>query len=57
MSATFPEQREFADGAELVPAFAAWTADLLRAAIEARGAALLIVSGGILLHTWSADCC
>jgi 6-phosphogluconolactonase len=46
MSATFVERREFADGAELAPAFAAWTADLLHAAIEARGMALLIVSGG-----------
>src|ERR1700733_8885754 len=40
------ELREFASGAELAPAFAAWTADLLRSAIEARGMALLVVSGG-----------
>jgi 6-phosphogluconolactonase len=46
MSAALPEHREFADGAALAPAFAAWTADLLRDAIEARGAAMLIVSGG-----------
>ena len=41
-----PERREFASGAELAPAFAAWTADWLRTAIEARGMALLVVSGG-----------
>src|SRR3984957_11562936 len=41
-----PERREFASGAELAPAFAAWTADWLRSAIEARGMALLVVSGG-----------
>ncbi len=41
-----PERREFASGAELAPAFAAWTADWLRSAIEARGVALLVVSGG-----------
>jgi 6-phosphogluconolactonase len=46
MSATVPEQREFSDGAELARVFADWTGDLLRAGIEARGAALLIVSGG-----------
>jgi 6-phosphogluconolactonase len=39
-------RREFADGAELAPAFAAWTAQWLAAAIEARGMALLVVSGG-----------
>jgi 6-phosphogluconolactonase len=39
-------RRDFANGAELAPAFAAWTADILRAAIAARGVALLIVSGG-----------
>jgi 6-phosphogluconolactonase len=38
--------REFDDGAALAPAFASWTADILSAAIEARGAALLVVSGG-----------
>jgi 6-phosphogluconolactonase len=46
MNAILPERREFTDGAELAKAFAAWTAELLGAAIEARGAALLIVSGG-----------
>lgn len=39
-------RREFATGAELAPAFADWTADLLGAAIAARGLALLVVSGG-----------
>ena len=38
--------RTFADGAALAPAFADWTADILRAAIAARGMALLVVSGG-----------
>jgi 6-phosphogluconolactonase len=41
-----PARREFASGADLAPAFADWTADILRSAIEARGMALLIVSGG-----------
>jgi 6-phosphogluconolactonase len=40
------EVREFADGAALAEAFADWTADILRAAIAARGMALLVVSGG-----------
>jgi 6-phosphogluconolactonase len=39
-------RRDFPTGAELAPAFAAWTADILGAAIAARGMALLIVSGG-----------
>jgi 6-phosphogluconolactonase len=38
--------KEFATGADLAPAFADWTADILRAAIAARGMALLVVSGG-----------
>jgi 6-phosphogluconolactonase len=38
--------REFADGAALAEGFADWSADLLRAAIAARGMALLVVSGG-----------
>jgi 6-phosphogluconolactonase len=46
MSATSPDRCEFVTGGELAIAFAAWTADLLRAAIEARGMALLVVSGG-----------
>ncbi len=37
---------DFPDGAALAPAFAQWTAARLAAAITARGAALLIVSGG-----------
>ena len=39
-------RRDFADGADLAPAFAEWTADRLRAAIAERGAAMLVVSGG-----------
>ena len=39
-------RREFDDGEELALGLAAWTAEHLRAAIAARGAALLIVSGG-----------
>jgi 6-phosphogluconolactonase len=39
-------RRDFADGAALAPAFAQWTAERLAAGIAARGAALLIVSGG-----------
>ena len=46
MNVSTYERREFADGAELARAFATWTAELLGAAIEARGAALLVVSGG-----------
>jgi len=38
--------REFADGAALAQGFAEWSAELLRAAIAARGMALLVVSGG-----------
>jgi len=38
--------REYADGAALAQDFADWSAELLRAAIAARGMALLIVSGG-----------
>jgi len=37
---------DFSDGAKLAPAFAEWTAERLTAAIAARGAALLVVSGG-----------
>jgi 6-phosphogluconolactonase len=40
------QQRDFADGEDLAPALAEWTAERLRAAIVARGAALLVVSGG-----------
>ncbi len=40
------QQRDFADGEDLAPALAEWTAERLRAAIAARGAALLVVSGG-----------
>jgi 6-phosphogluconolactonase len=37
---------EFADGEQLAKGLANWTAERLRAAIAARGVALLIVSGG-----------
>jgi 6-phosphogluconolactonase len=37
---------EFADGEELANGLANWTAERLRAAIAARGVALLVVSGG-----------
>jgi 6-phosphogluconolactonase len=40
------QRREFADGGALASALAEWTAERLRAATEARGAALLVVSGG-----------
>ena len=40
------QHRDFADGEDLAPALAEWTAERLRAAIAARGAALLVVSGG-----------
>jgi 6-phosphogluconolactonase len=39
-------RRSFATGAELAPAFAEWSADILAKAISSRGAALLAVSGG-----------
>ena len=39
-------RREFADAEELARGLAEWTAERLRAAIAARGVALLIVSGG-----------
>ena len=40
------QRREFADGERLAQGLGDWTAERLRAAITARGAALLIVSGG-----------
>jgi 6-phosphogluconolactonase len=46
MNRTAPARRDFPTGAALAPAFAQWTAERLREAIEARGAALLVVSGG-----------
>ncbi len=45
METEFP-RRQFADGEDLAAALAEWTAERLRAAIAARGAALLVVSGG-----------
>ena len=46
MSATTMHRREFPDGAALAPAFAQWTASLLQKAVDERGEAVLIVSGG-----------
>jgi 6-phosphogluconolactonase len=46
MSSTKPDRRDFADGAKLAGAFARWTAALLQKAIDERGEAVLIVSGG-----------
>ncbi len=40
------QRRELADGEELAQSLADWTTERLRSAIEARGVALLIVSGG-----------
>ena len=40
-------KRDFADGEDLAPELAEWTAERLRAGIAARGAALLVVSGGM----------
>jgi 6-phosphogluconolactonase/glucosamine-6-phosphate isomerase/deaminase len=39
-------RREFTDGEELALGLADWTSARLRAAIAARGVALLVVSGG-----------
>jgi len=41
------QKRDFADGEVLAPELAEWTAERLRAGIAARGAALLVVSGGM----------
>jgi 6-phosphogluconolactonase len=46
MTETDFKRREFADGEALARGLADWTAERLRAGIAARGAALLIVSGG-----------
>jgi 6-phosphogluconolactonase len=45
----------FADGAALAKSFADWTATLLAKAVEARGAALLIISGGSTPKRYFAD--
>jgi 6-phosphogluconolactonase len=48
-------RQNFANDAALAPAFAQWTAERLAAAIAARGAALLVVSGGTTpLHYFEA---
>jgi 6-phosphogluconolactonase len=46
MTQTDFRRREFADGEQLAQGLADWTAERLREGIAARGAALLIVSGG-----------
>jgi 6-phosphogluconolactonase len=46
MTKTDFHRLEFADGEQLAVGQAGWTAERLRAGIEARGVALLIVSGG-----------
>jgi 6-phosphogluconolactonase len=46
MTKTDFQRREFADGEELAQGLAEWTAERLRSGIAARGAALLVVSGG-----------
>jgi 6-phosphogluconolactonase len=46
MSALGLQWRDFSDGEKLASAFADWTAAILQKAVDARGAALLIVSGG-----------
>jgi 6-phosphogluconolactonase len=46
MTGTDFQRREFANGEELAQGLAGWTAERLRGGIAARGAALLIVSGG-----------
>lgn len=46
MSAPNIQRRGFEDGGQLASAFAQWSADILQAAVAARGAATLIVSGG-----------
>ncbi|HEY1944333.1 MAG TPA: 6-phosphogluconolactonase [Roseiarcus sp.] len=46
MTLTLPARQHFATPSALAPAFAQWTADRLSEAVEQRGAALLVVSGG-----------
>jgi 6-phosphogluconolactonase len=46
MSPIAPMRRDYPTPDALAPAFATWTAERLSEAIEARGAALLVVSGG-----------
>jgi 6-phosphogluconolactonase len=46
MTGTDFQRREFANGEDLAVGLADWTAEHLRAAITARGVALLVVSGG-----------
>lgn len=46
MSPAAPARHDFPTGTALAPAFAQWTAQRLSEAIEGRGAALLVVSGG-----------
>lgn len=46
MTLTLPARQQFPTSTALAAAFAQWTAERLREAIEARGVALLVVSGG-----------
>ena len=46
MTQSLPTRQQFSTSEELASAFAQWTAKLLSEAVEARGAALLVVSGG-----------
>jgi 6-phosphogluconolactonase len=46
MSPIAPTRRDYPTPDTLAPAFAAWTAERLSEAVETRGAALLVVSGG-----------
>jgi 6-phosphogluconolactonase len=46
MIETHFHRRQFSDGEQLAQGLADWTAERLRAAIAARGVALLVVSGG-----------
>lgn len=46
MMTTLPARQQFHNSADLAAAFAQWTAERLTDAVEARGVALLVVSGG-----------
>jgi 6-phosphogluconolactonase len=50
-----PQRRSFADGPTLAKEFAQWTAALLQAGVDARGRALLIVSGGTTPKRYFAE--
>jgi 6-phosphogluconolactonase len=50
-----PRRLSFADGPTLAKEFAQWTAKLLQAGVEARGRALLVVSGGTTPKRYFAE--